>query len=106
MRLEVDLDADADEINTLKHYLTSMPIHVIINGLNFTYKRWLKEQEGMLRVGRKSKIKQEVSMLTKEQALWRLKNWKVMVKNYREKGYSYPTISRIRKELLKIADIK
>ena len=38
-------------------------------------------------------------MLSKEQAQWRLDNWKKMVKNYRDKGYSYPTISRIKKKI-------
>jgi hypothetical protein len=38
-------------------------------------------------------------MLSKEQAQWRLDNWKKMIANYREKGYSYPTISRIKKKI-------
>jgi hypothetical protein len=38
-------------------------------------------------------------MLSKEQAQWRIDNWKKMIKNYREKGYSYPTISRIKKKI-------
>jgi hypothetical protein len=38
-------------------------------------------------------------MLTKEQARWRLANWKSMIKIYRNKGYSYPTISRIKKAI-------
>ncbi len=103
MMLELDISADEEELNLLKEYLSSMPINVILNGLNFTYKRWKREQEGMLRLGRKSKIKNEISMLTKEQARWRLENWELMVKNYREKGYSYPTISRIKKALIMIA---
>jgi hypothetical protein len=38
-------------------------------------------------------------MLTREQARWRLANWKTMIKTYRNKGYSYPTISRIKKDI-------
>ena len=32
---------------------------------------------------------------------WRLNNWKSMTKLYIERGYSYPTISRIKKEIKK-----
>jgi len=31
-----------------------------------------------------------------------LKNWKMMIANYRRRGYSYPTISRIKKLLVNI----
>ncbi|GIU72540.1 MAG: hypothetical protein KatS3mg003_2019 [Candidatus Nitrosocaldaceae archaeon] len=103
MRLEIDIEANNEQLELLEEYLSSMPIDVILYGLNFTYKRWKRDREGMLMVGRKSKIKKEVKMLTKEQARWRLDNWQLMVKNYREKGYSYPTISRIKKALMDIA---
>ena len=36
---------------------------------------------------------------------WRLKNWKMMIANYRRRGYSYPTISRIKKILIHIVII-
>jgi len=42
-------------------------------------------------------------MLTKEQARWRLSNWKSMIRTYRDKGYSYATICRIKKEGRRIA---
>jgi len=58
---------------------------------------------GYLFPGRKSLIKKETHSISKTQAQWRLDNWKSMIKNYREKGYSYPTISRIKKELKKIS---
>ena len=103
MKLEVDIDASKEEIILIKQYLSSMPSNVIINGLSFTYKRWKREEEGLLMVGRKSKVKREVNMLTKEQARWRLENWQLMIRNYREKGYSYPTISRIKRALIDIA---
>lgn len=102
MRLELELECNEEELELLKRYLTSMPMNVILNGLNFTYKRYKKEQEGLLLLGRRSKIKREVSMLTKEQAKWRLDNWKLMVREYRERGYSYPTICRIKKALIDI----
>jgi hypothetical protein len=56
--------------------------------------------------GRKSLVKRETLSLTQDQAKWRLNNWKAMIKTYREKDYSYPTISRIKKQLCKIADQK
>jgi hypothetical protein len=56
--------------------------------------------------GRKSLIKRETISLSQDQAKWRLSNWKAMIRTYREKGYSYPTISRIKKKLEKIADQK
>jgi hypothetical protein len=56
--------------------------------------------------GRKSLVKRETLSLTDEQAKWRLNNWKTMIKTYREKGYSYPTISRIKRQVQKIASQK
>ena len=56
-----------------------------------------------MKVGRKSIIQKEIHSVTTEQANWRLKNWKLMIANYRRRGYSYPTISRIKKLLLKIS---
>ena len=53
--------------------------------------------------GRKSKVKRETLLLTGEQAAWRLSNWKTMIKSYRRMGYSYPTISRIKKSIKQIA---
>ncbi|MFQ5968865.1 MAG: hypothetical protein ACE5J2_00005 [Nitrososphaerales archaeon] len=80
-----------------------MPTEELLFGLKFAYKRWTAKNGGYLMVGRRSKIKREVHVLTAEQARWRLKNWKMMIKNYRERGYSYPTISRIKKALKEIA---
>jgi hypothetical protein len=56
--------------------------------------------------GRKSLVKRETLSLTEDQANWRLDNWKAMIKTYREKGYSYPTISRIKKQVQEIASKK
>jgi hypothetical protein len=91
------------DLRELQDYFVSMPIEEALMGLRFAYKRWVAKKGGFLMVGRKSKIKREVHLLTAEQARWRLKNWKMMIKNYRERGYSYPTISRIKKVLRGIA---
>jgi len=91
------------ELKELQEYFAVMPIDEILAGLHFIHKRWIAKKGGFLMVGRKSKIKREIHLLTPEQAKWRLKNWKAMIKNYRERGYSYPTISRIKKSLQEIA---
>jgi len=91
------------ELKELHDYFATMPREEILMGLRFAYKRWIAKKGGFLMVGRKSKVKREVHLLTAEQARWRLKNWKMMIKNYREHGYSYPTISRIKKALRGIA---
>jgi hypothetical protein len=93
------------QMKELQEYFTTMPIEEIIGGLRFSHKRWTAKKGGFLMVGRKSKIKREVHSLTPEQARWRLKNWKMMIKTYREHGYSYPTISRIKKSLREIAKV-
>jgi hypothetical protein len=104
MRITIDINCNDEEARIIKEYIGSMPTEIIINGLEFIYNRWKKEQDGLLKVGRKSKINNEINMITKEQARWRLDNWKIMIKNYREKGYSYPTIYRIKKALIGIAN--
>lgn len=91
------------ELKELQEYFAVMPMDEILTGLRFAHKRWTAKKGGFLMVGRKSKIKREIHLLTPEQAKWRLKNWKAMIKNYREHGYSYPTISRIKKSLQEIA---
>ena len=72
--------------------------------LKFAKNRWRAKDAGTLKVGRKSIIQKEIHSVTPEQANWRLKNWKLMIANYRRRGYSYPTISRIKKVLLKISN--
>ena len=105
MRIHVDLgqecsDAQATEIS---EYLRDMPIVDILAGLKFSRRRLESRESGTLRVGRKSIVQREVHSVTQEQAEWRLANWKLMIANYRKRGYSYPTISRIKKELGRIA---
>ena len=93
------LPADA-ELKKLKEYFKEMPIEDILSGLKFAKNRWSAKDAGTLKVGRKSIIQKEVHSVTAEQAQWRLKNWKMMIANYRRRGYSYPTISRIKKILV------
>ena len=95
-------DLTDDEIKKLKSYFCNMPISEILVGLKFAKSRWDAKDAGTLKVGRKSIINNEVHSITPEQATWRLNNWKLMIKNYRKRGYSYPTISRIKKLLQEI----
>jgi hypothetical protein len=88
------------ELKKLKEYFKEMPIVEILSGLKFAKNRWSAKDAGTLKVGRKSIIQKEVHSVTTEQAQWRLKNWKMMIANYRRRGYSYPTISRIKKILV------
>jgi len=88
------------QLKKLKDYLREMPVEEVLSGLKFAKNRWTAKDAGVLKVGRKSIIKKEVHSVTTEQAQWRLKNWKMMIANYRRRGYSYPTISRIKKILI------
>lgn len=88
------------ELRKMRDYFREMPVSEILAGLKFARNRWTAKDAGTLRVGRKSIIQKEVHSVTAEQAEWRLKNWKMMIANYRRRGYSYPTISRIKKLLI------
>ena len=80
-----------------------MPPSEIISGLKFARNRWQAKDAGVLKVVRKSILQKEVHSVTADQAKWRLKNWKMMIENYRRRGYSYPTISRIKKILVELS---
>mgnify|MGYP006151037453 CR=1 FL=1 len=95
-------DLSDDEIMKIKSYFSNMPISDVLIGLKFAKNRLDAKDAGTLKVGRKSIINNEVHSITSEQATWRLNNWKLMIKNYRKRGYSYPTISRIKKSLQEI----
>ena len=95
-------DLTENEINKIKSFFSNMPVSEILIGLKFAKSRWDAKDAGTLKVGRKSIINNEVHSITSEQATWRLNNWKLMIKNYRKRGYSYPTISRIKKSLQEI----
>ena len=91
------------QIKELRQYFSEMPLEEVLTGLHFAKNRWTAKDAGVLKVGRKSIIDREVHAVTSEQAQWRLKNWKMMIANYRKRGYSYPTISRIKKVLQEIS---
>ncbi|MGI0043699.1 MAG: hypothetical protein ACRD47_08305 [Nitrososphaeraceae archaeon] len=101
-KITLSLDLSENEYTEISTYLRSLPAHMLLFGLRFAYKRYLAVSGGYLFPGRKSIVKRETHLLTKLQAKRRLKNWKSMIRIYREKGYSYPTISRIKKRLTKI----
>jgi DNA-binding transcriptional MerR regulator len=105
VRKEIILKVRATDlaIKEIEHYLKELPTESLLAGLKFAYKRKVAQDKGYLLLGRKSKVKRETKMLTKEQARWRLSNWKSMIRTYRDKGYSYATICRIKKEVRRIA---
>jgi hypothetical protein len=90
----------------LAMYLNSLSPSDLLFGLRFAYNRHAAASGGYLMPGRKSMVKRETHLLSQDQAKWRLNNWKAMIKTYREKGFSYPTISRIKKQVQKIAGQK
>lgn len=100
------LRVSEDEAGELSTYLNNLSPSMILFGLRFAYNRKSAEEGGYLMPGRKSLVKKETRLLSKDQAKWRMNNWKAMIKTYREKGYSYPTISRIKKEVRKAAGQK
>ena len=92
-----------NQTKKLQEYFDKIPMEEILTGLYFAKSRWTAKDAGVLKVGRKSIIKKEIHSITSEQAQWRLKNWKTMIANYRRLGYSYPTISRIKKHFTEIS---
>ena len=91
------------QIRKIQECFTEMPMDEILSGLTFAKNRWTAKDAGVLKVGRKSIINKEIHSVTSEQAQWRLKNWKMMIANYRKLGYSYPTISRIKKHFIELS---
>lgn len=100
IELQISQQPTEIELKKLREYFKEMPLDDILSGLKFAKNRWSAKDAGTLKVGRKSIIQKEVHSVTSEQAQWRLKNWKMMIANYRRRGYSYPTISRIKKILI------
>ena len=92
-----------EQSKEMRSYLEYLTPEMILFGLRFAYSRNIAIAGGYLMPGRKSIVKLETHMVSYDQARWRLKNWKSMIRSYRQKGYSYPTISRIKKEVKKIA---
>ena len=110
VEFEIDLKLSEtptdNQIKKLRSYFKDTPLSEILSGLKFANNRWIAKDAGTLMVGRKSILQKEIHSVTVEQAQWRLKNWKMMIANYRRRGYSYPTISRIKKSLIIISKKK
>ncbi len=100
------LNVSEEHGREIAHYISLLPSKDLLFALRFAYNRYIAETGGYLMPGRKSLVKRETLSLTQDQANWRLDNWAAMIKTYREKGYSYPTISRIKKQVKKIANKK
>ena len=100
IELPISKKPTTEQLIQLEKYFKEIPVEEILTGLKFAKNRWDAKDAGTLHVGRKSMIQKEVHSVTSEQAQWRLKNWKIMIANYRRRGYSYPTISRIKKVLV------
>ncbi len=105
-QLLLELNLSEEQFKEISLYIRSLPADDLLFGLRFAYSRYAAESGGYLMPGRKSLVKRETLSLTEDQANWRLNNWKAMIRTYREKGYSYPTISRIKKQVKKIASKK
>jgi hypothetical protein len=104
--ITLNIKLSDNEYAEVAEYLRLLPTPVLLFGLRFAYKRFMAISGGYLFPGRKSIIKRETHMITRIQARRRLKTWKSMIRMYREKGYSYPTISRIKKQLIKLSTEK
>ena len=83
-----------EQTREIKMYTNYLSTDMILFGLRFAFKRYKAISGGYLLPGR---------MLSRSQAEWRLKNWKSMIRSYRQRGYSYPTISRIKREVRLVA---
>src|SRR5919107_3743300 len=101
-RYSIEFIGHKSQFDEIKYYFDHLPFELIVFGLKFSYNRNKATIGGYLNPGRKSIVKKETYLMTKKQAKIRIKNWKVMIKRYREKGYSYPTISRIKKQIIMI----
>ena len=99
----LNIELSDNEYAEVAEYLKLLPTPEVLFGLRFAYKRFMAISGGYLFPGRKSIVKRETHMITRMQARRRLKTWKSMIKMYREKGYSYPTISRIKKQLIHLS---
>ncbi len=103
IKIPLSKKPDDIQIRKIQEYFAEIPLDEIMAGLHFAKNRWAAKDAGVLKVGRKSIINKEIHSVTSEQAQWRLKNWKMMIANYRKLGYSYPTISRIKKHFVDIS---
>jgi len=103
-KYSIEFHGSKSQYDEIKNYFDSLPADLIIFGLRFSYNRNKATMGGYLNPGRKSIVKKETHLMTTIQAKIRIKNWKIMIKRYRDKGYSYPTISRIKKQMIIISN--
>jgi hypothetical protein len=99
----LQLKLTEEQAREIKMYTNYLSTDMVLFGLRFAFKRCKAISGGYLLPGRKSIVKKETRLLSRSQAEWRLKNWKTMIRSYRQRGYSYPTISRIKKEVRLVA---
>ena len=93
IKLKLSETPTVTQTKKLKNYFKEMPVDEIISGLKFANSRWIAKDAGVLKVGRKSILKKEIHSVTPEQAQWRLKNWKMMIANYRRPvSYTHLTL--------------
>jgi hypothetical protein len=105
-KYSIEFHGSTSQYDEIKNYFDNLSADLIIFGLRFSYNRNKATVGGYLNPGRKSIVKKETQLMTGKQAKIRIKNWKIMIKRYREKGYSYPTISRIKKQIILISNSK
>jgi hypothetical protein len=105
-KYSIEFHGSKAQYDEIKNYFDNLSTDLIIFGLRFSYNRNKATIGGYLNPGRKSIVKKETQLMTGKQAKIRIKNWKIMIKRYREKGYSYPTISRIKKQIILISNGK
>lgn len=105
-KYSIEFHGSKSQYDEITNYFDNLSVDLIIFGLRFSYNRNKATKGGYLNPGRKSIVKKETHLMTGKQAKIRIKNWKIMIKRYREKGYSYPTISRIKKQIILISKSK
>ena len=105
-KYSIEFHGSKSQYDEIKNYFDNLSTDLIIFGLRFSYNRNKATVGGYLNPGRKSIVKKETQLMTIKQARIRIRNWKIMIKRYREKGYSYPTISRIKKKIILISNSK
>jgi len=98
----IEFKGSKSQYKEIKFYFDNLSSNLVISGLRFSYNQNKATLGGYLNTVRKSIVKKETHLMTRKQAKIRINNWKVMIKRYREKGYSYPTISRIKKQIIMI----
>ena len=103
-KYSLEFHGSKSQYDEIRSYFNNLPPDLIVFGLRFSYNRNKATIGGYLNPGRKSIVKKETYLMTTKQANIRIKNWKIMIKRYREKGYSYPTISRIKKQIMIISN--